>query len=61
LEVHGDYEFIWKGEGFGAKNGILTHVLNEHYYSPVIFDTFENNDRLCFEYIPPNDEDIDNW
>ena len=62
-EKEGDLEFIWKGEGLGAENGIFTHVLNEHYSFPrfIRFSDYYDGSQRCFNYWPPNDQDVKNW
>ena len=61
LETTGNFEFVWKGKGFGAKNGILTHVLNNHYTFPRIFQLYEGNYDTCYTSLPISDNEIDDW
>ena len=54
-------EFIWKGIGFGANEGVLTHVLNDSYDFPPFLDINEQyNEIRCFN-IPINQQDYENW
>ena len=54
-------EFIWKGIGFGANEGILTHVLNERYFVPWFLDIDEPYEgERCFN-IPINPPDFQRW
>ena len=48
-------------EGFGAKNGILTHVLNSHYTFPKIFQLYEGNYDTCYTSLPISDIELDEW
>lgn len=44
-----------------TEKGIFTHVLNDHYYPPVIFDRQTWNYMCCYEKLPANEEDVENW
>lgn len=54
-------EFIWKGIGFGAKDGLLMHVLNGTYYLPGFLDIDEPYpESRCFS-IPLTLKDLESW
>ena len=54
-------EFIWKGIGFGAQDGIYTHVYHQHYSFPYFLDPYQPyNETRCYN-IPPNPEDYEIW
>lgn len=61
LELGVNSEFIWKPEGFGEKLGILTHVLNDHYYPPPALDRVPWNSFRCFGSLPAQEYEIQNW
>ena len=64
LEKAGDLEFIWKGEGLGAKKGIFTHVLNQHYSFPEFIrysSYYVGNIQRCYLSWPPSDKDVEKW
>ena len=54
-------EFVWKGIGFGAEEGIFTHVLNGTYYLPWYLDIdLEYPNLRCFD-VPVRQEDYARW
>ena len=59
MEANKTLEFIWKGIGLGAENGILTHVYHLDYSFPLFLDPYQPDDR-CYN-IPPQPQDYENW
>ena len=54
-------EFIWKGIGFGATEGVFTHVLNSTYFVPWFLDIDEAYpESRCFE-VPLLPGDLERW
>ena len=54
-------EFIWKGIGFGANQGILTHVLDDRYMVPGFLDIDEPyTGERCFD-MPIHPQDFQRW
>ena len=52
-------EFVWKGEGFGTKNGIFMHILLHHYFAPEFF--FIDDRNRCFHDVAIRDDEIVRW
>ena len=59
MKANKTLEFIWKGIGFGASEGILTHVYHQQYSFPAFLDPYLPEFR-CYN-IPPLREDFENW
>lgn len=55
-------EFIWKGRGFGAEEGIMTHVHDQHYSFPYFLNPYGEYDTssMCY-HVPVQPEDYENW
>jgi hypothetical protein len=63
LSLEGNYEFIWKAEGF-ATEGIFTHILNNHYGFPTFArynDWYQGPIPKCFTFLPAYESDVEYW
>ena len=59
MKANKTLQFIWKGIGLGATDGIFTHVYPQHYNYPW-FLLPNRPDLRCYS-IPPEPEDFQNW